>query len=283
MPITTILQYQRERRRLVQPNLDTPMPDRDQGPSLRDELQDIRLQWALAVEEHAHVSLLTPAEKAAAVAARWNPPDSSYTVELLNRPFKPDSSRASMPSTSQGSPGFYDGNQMGTRKIASPQRMPPDVHDTRRPTPANHTSKPGAIETPQHDSQQYSSAAYNTGLVSPDVYHITHRAVNALWAHKRGETASDDNNVRQAVSNPRVDEQAVPRTYSLIHTPPASQSSAQTSPLQRPIAGLERIPPLLDHKHRVPPRAINRNTHPAGSMRINSQCRLFDRRPFNVP
>ncbi|PTB70389.1 hypothetical protein BBK36DRAFT_1137059 [Trichoderma citrinoviride] len=78
MPVTSILQHQRERERLTQPDLDTPMPDHDQGPSMREEMQKVRIRWALAVEQHVQVSLLTETEKAAAVAARWIPPDSSY-------------------------------------------------------------------------------------------------------------------------------------------------------------------------------------------------------------
>ncbi|TFB03529.1 hypothetical protein CCMA1212_004891 [Trichoderma ghanense] len=247
MPVTTILQHQRERERLAQPDLDTPMPDHDQGPSMREKMQEVRLRWALAVEELVQVSLLTETEKAAAVAAGWIPPDSSYTVEILNRPFNPESSKASTPSASKGSSGVYNGSQTGGKKLGPPQGNPPDRQNTRNLPPTNDV-----CEMQQHCPQQYSSNTHDSGRISPDVYNATHRAVNALWAHRWGETASNDHNAWQAVSNSRVNEQTAPRAYNTLYTPPASQT--QTSPL-----GYDgRQAPYADH-HAGHPSPVERD------------------------
>lgn len=314
MPVTTILQHQIEKERLVEPDSDMPMPDHDQGPSMRDYMQKVRLQWALAVEKQVHVSLLTEAEKAAAVPARWIPPDSSYSVEIVNRSLNPDSSNASTLSTSHASAGVYNGSQTGGRKFGQLQRTPPDGHNSRQLPPANRTSKLGANETQQQYSQQYSSSAHDYVHISPDVYDVTHRAVNALRAHKQGETPSE-NNIWQANLNSPVSEQTAPLEHNGRQAPYADHHTGHPTPgewdavraypnapnavvsktklpssrqlltllARRPIAGVERMPPILDRKHRVPLRAINRSRHPAGSMPIHSQRRLFDRRIFNIP
>ena len=233
MPVTSILQHQRERERLTQPDLDTPMPDHDQGPSMREEMQKVRIRWALAVEQHVQVSLLTETEKAAAVAARWIPPDSSYSMEILNRPFNPASLKASTPSTSRGSSGVRKASQTSGRKRGPSQVPPHDGHNTRRLPPTDHNSRPGASKMQQHNSQQCSSRDHNPGQVSPDVYNVTHRAVDALRAQRRGETASNDNNARQLISSPLANGQTAPRAYNSAYTPPASQSSTQTSSLKQ--------------------------------------------------
>ncbi|KAL6881938.1 hypothetical protein HDV57DRAFT_86404 [Trichoderma longibrachiatum] len=234
MPVTTILEHRRERERLAQPDSDTPMSDHDhdQGPSMQEQMQEVRLLWALALEEHLQVSLLTEKKKAAAVAARSNPPDSRYSVEILNRPFNPDSSKPSARPTGQRSSGMYKTSQAGGRNLGPPQGVSLGSLTTGRSPPTNHMSGPEACKMQQHDPQQYSSPAHGYGRISPDICNVAHRAVNALWAHKRGETASGDNNARQAGSSPRIIEQCVTRAYNSPYTPPASQSSTQTSPLE---------------------------------------------------
>ncbi|KAL7947876.1 hypothetical protein V8C42DRAFT_268175 [Trichoderma barbatum] len=244
MPVTTILQHQRDRERLTQLEPDLPMTDDDHDTSIQDSIQDVRIDWALAVEQHIRVSLLTEEEKAAAVG-RWVAPDSTYRSTLLNG--RPNSS---CPDTKQAFSGMYNARKAihttSDRPITNeeafvpPQVAPSDDHYTRQMPSSNYDSRPASHEMQQstqiscasYETRHISSSDYRDGPLSPtsSVYEVARCAVNVLGIHIHGE-AHNNNNAPQAVSNNRVNEQTAPRIYNTLQTPPSSHSSAQASPL----------------------------------------------------
>lgn len=247
MPVTTILQHQREKEGLTQPDLDVPMTNDDHNLSMQDSIEEVRADWVFALKQHFRVSLLSKTEKAAATG-RWVSPDSTYQSKLLNR--RPNSNRpnAATLSTKQAPSDSYNARQTTSnppitneRAVVPPQMTPSYGHYDRQMPPANYDSRLASHEI-QHnrqmprasyDARQISSTDHNTGLISPDVHEVAQRPVNALGIHipQGTGTAPNSKSAWQPVFNTRINEQTAPRMYNDQRTPATSQSSAQTSPL----------------------------------------------------
>ncbi|KAL7938408.1 hypothetical protein V8C35DRAFT_153000 [Trichoderma chlorosporum] len=225
--------------------LDFPIEEEDSTSREQDTIQDVRIDWALAIEDHLHISLHSKKEKEEAITGRWVASDSTDPEKLLNEP-KPGHSNASTNANKRDICGKPNAKQTVINRPITSNRpiapapvtpvdsrntgpAPPLDRDPRRPSCGMQQSREISYTSPYH--QQMTSPAHHLSPPSPSdsVYEIARRAVSVLGSNQTQISGPVANDARHAVSNTQRVEQTAPREYTPLQAPPTSHSHAQTS------------------------------------------------------
>ncbi|PTB60429.1 hypothetical protein M431DRAFT_476925 [Trichoderma harzianum CBS 226.95] len=266
MPITTILQHQRDREKLNQPDLGTPVvAEEDHNIRNKDTIKE---------------------RKTAAVAERWVAPDSTRQAKKLNNSKSSCPKVATLSTKKDSSKSCKVKQTNSNRRItrgkttAQPRATPIDRHSPRTMATVNCDLRRASCGMQQNTQpsrksnkpRQNAPSEHHGGPPSPtdSVYEVARRAVNFLDIHKTQDTAPQDTAPRNTVlqytapqnaapqdttprdTTPRdiaprdmapsiIDAQQVILNNTIGETPPASHSSAQTSPVSHK---REKTPPI---------------------------------------
>ncbi|KAL7961754.1 hypothetical protein V8C34DRAFT_239871 [Trichoderma compactum] len=305
MPITTILQHQRDREKLNQPDLGTRIAEDDHNIRNKDTIKEVRLSWALAIERYVGVSLLTKEEKAVAVAGQWVTPDPTCQSKILNNP-KSGCSEVATSSTKKNSSRSRKTKQTNSshpitsgKTTAQPRAMPFDRHSPREVPTVNCDPGRASCTMQQNtqpsrtskEPQQSAPSEHHGGPPSPtdSVYEVARRAVDFLDIHKTQDTAPGINGPQLVAATTHLGELGARERCNIMRTPPASHTSAQTSP-SAPSG--EKAPPIRWSTIQTYPSCrdaivfsdkTRERGMASGQQRTSTQRRRQSSQPFNGP
>ncbi|KAL6790562.1 hypothetical protein J3E68DRAFT_68446 [Trichoderma sp. SZMC 28012] len=287
MPITTILQHQRDREKLNQPDLGTPTAEEDHNIGNKDTIKEVRLFfWPSAMERYIRISLLTKEEKAAAAARRRAAPDSTYKSKKLDNP-KSSCSKVATRSTKKDSSRSRKAKQTNSNHLitsekttAQPRATPIDRRSPRTMSTVNCDSRQASCGLQQNNTQpsrksneprQNAPSQHHGGPPSPtdSVYEVARRAVNFLDIHKTQDTEPQDTVPRDTV--PR---DTAPRSIAPKNTVPqnlAPQNTVPQNTVPRNTVPRNIAPSIIDAQ-----QVIN---HALGEVRTRERCNAIHTPP----